>query len=437
MKNIKTEHRENMDKAAVYMKKGDENYDIPGNITSFSDLCRFFAGYEFDFSMKKNESDNKSLDTNFDKDDFIINMPFFKMIIDTITDLIVFLDDNRRIVFANKAFCDFTSMDHHKTIGLRLGEALGCAHAYEEAEGCGSTKFCRECGAAKAISSSLGNNISSSLGNKCYVQECRIIPKQEGGDFLDLQVKSVPFKIKRDKYIFLVITDISHEKRRRALERIFFHDILNLTGNIQGLTELITSGYAEKRRMYEELLLKSARMLVEEIHSHRILFAAESNVLTVDIDFISSLDILKEVRSLYENHYVAKDKNLIVDKSSVNVDFESDKNLLMRVLGNMIKNAFEASGKGETVTIGCGTDGKMIMFWVNNPGVIPCDVRLQIFQRSFSTKGKGRGLGTYSIRLLTERYLKGLATFSTSESQGTTFRVFYPVKFHKDDGNDK
>jgi len=70
---------------------------------------------------------------------------------------------------------------------------------------------------------------------------------------------------------------------------------------------------------------------------------------------------------------------------------------------------------------------KGIRFWVNNPNFMPREVQLQVFQRSFSTKGAGRGLGTYSIKLLTERYLKGMVSFSTSPETGTTFQAWYPM----------
>ena len=43
---------------------------------------------------------------------------------------------------------------------------------------------------------------------------------------------------------------------------------------------------------------------------------------------------------------------------------------------------------------------------------MPRQVQLQIFKRSFSTKGAARGLGTYSMRLLSERYLKGVVSFT-------------------------
>ncbi|MGO9255131.1 MAG: hypothetical protein ACLQU1_02335 [Bryobacteraceae bacterium] len=58
---------------------------------------------------------------------------------------------------------------------------------------------------------------------------------------------------------------------------------------------------------------------------------------------------------------------------------------------------------------------------------MPAKVRLQVFQRSFSTKGMGRGLGTYSIKFLTERYLQGQVSFGSVEGEGTTFMACYPL----------
>ncbi len=58
---------------------------------------------------------------------------------------------------------------------------------------------------------------------------------------------------------------------------------------------------------------------------------------------------------------------------------------------------------------------------------MPEAVRQQVFQRSFSTKGgKGRGIGTYSARLLAERYLGGRLTFSSTADAGTSFVLELP-----------
>ena len=101
--------------------------------------------------------------------------------------------------------------------------------------------------------------------------------------------------------------------------------------------------------------------------------------------------------------------------------------LLGRVLGNLVKNAVEASRPGMTVTVSASVTGEGVVFEVHNPSVMPRDTQLQVFQRSFSTKGSGRGLGTYSVRLFTERYLGGSVTFRSTEGEGTTFRVTLPL----------
>jgi sensor histidine kinase regulating citrate/malate metabolism len=93
----------------------------------------------------------------------------------------------------------------------------------------------------------------------------------------------------------------------------------------------------------------------------------------------------------------------------------------------MLKNALEASLTEEIITIGCdevSTDN--LCFWVHNPQYLRADVRDKIFSRSFSTKGNGRGIGTYSIKLIGERYLKGSVTFTSSIDTGTTFSITLP-----------
>jgi signal transduction histidine kinase len=93
----------------------------------------------------------------------------------------------------------------------------------------------------------------------------------------------------------------------------------------------------------------------------------------------------------------------------------------------MLKNALEATEIGGTVVIRCVRQGEHVVFSVNNPSVMPQEVQLQIFQRSFSTKaGTGRGIGTYSVKLLGEHYLGGKVEFSSEESEGTTFTITLP-----------
>ncbi len=129
-----------------------------------------------------------------------------------------------------------------------------------------------------------------------------------------------------------------------------------------------------------------------------------------------------------KNHTVAQNKTIVLEKGTENIIFMSDMKLLSQVIINMLKNALEASVANDIITVGCTKSINSVTFTVHNPAFIPRSTQLQIFNRSFSTKGFNRGIGTYSMKLLTENYLKGNITFISNEDSGTTFKVEIPFK---------
>ena len=128
------------------------------------------------------------------------------------------------------------------------------------------------------------------------------------------------------------------------------------------------------------------------------------------------------------HHSVANNKCINIDEDSVNIEMVTDELLLKRVLTNMLKNALEATDGNGCVTLGTKIENGIIEFWVQNPAVMPRDVQLQVFQRSFSTKGNNRGLGTYSMKLITEKYLEGKVGFLSNKLEGTKFFAKLPVE---------
>ncbi len=115
-----------------------------------------------------------------------------------------------------------------------------------------------------------------------------------------------------------------------------------------------------------------------------------------------------EVRNTLQHHWVAEGKTIQLSGNAQDIIFSADPVLLRRVMINLTKNALEACKEGEVVALGFEPSSQdAIALYVHNPGVMSRSVQLQLFQRSFSTKDASRGLGTYSIKLLTEQYLKG------------------------------
>lgn len=346
------------------------------------------------------------------------SIPLFEKVLGSVPDILLFLNEQRQIVLANDAAFNFLGMEPTlNLLGNRPGEAFGCVHAAETAAGCGTTEFCQTCGAVQAI-------LNAQRGSS-DVKECRIAIK-DSWDALDLRVSTAPFDYEGQRLTICALQDISHEKRRRALERTFFHDVLNTVGGLRGFVELLLESTPEEVPEVASTVSKISAQLIEEIETQRSLLAAETNELSANLEDLNTKEILEELAVVYRRHEVAKGKSITIAGESENLVFRSDYALLLRVLGNMLKNALEATPVQGNVTLGVRSDADRVEFSVNNPTFMPRDVQLQVFKRSFSTKGSGRGIGTYSMRLLATRYLSGTVDFSSSEAQGTTFRLCLP-----------
>lgn len=348
---------------------------------------------------------------------FLTTCPDLQTILDAVPDVVIALNRQRQIVFANRSALALTGRQMTQLLGLRPGEALNCIHAYESEGGCGTTAFCSTCGAVRAI-------LASQRG-QANVEECRILVR-DSNDALDLRVWAVPYQMNGERLTIFTIQDIRDEKRRSALERVFFHDVLNIAGALSFAAQIIRETRPTELQDLPELLNAMTEQLIEEIKAQRDLLNAENHELVVHPEAIDAQALLHAVVESYRQHQVAQGRTIQLAPSADPATIVSDPTLLRRVLGNMLKNALEATPASGTVTVGYRPAGDEIEFWVHNPTAMPRDVQLQVFQRSFSTKGRGRGLGTYSMKLLSERYLGGRITFDSSPATGTTFRATYP-----------
>lgn len=341
-------------------------------------------------------------------------------LLDAMPQVVMILNRNRQILFGNGALQVFAAAQGWKSfIGLRPGELLSCQHAVAAEAGCGTGEACCTCGAIEAV--------LAALAGEGGTHECRVLRKgRDGIEALDLKLWGTPFNWKGGKFALVTVADISDSKRRQLLEKIFFHDILNTAGALGNLLELLSNGVVTIDKAQDDLI-EMTRDLISEIRSQRELLAAERNELKVNLTTLHSGILLERVARMYRSSPVALEKEIAIAGDCCGTFFTSDETLLCRVLGNLVKNALEASSPGQRVTLRCSTNGEGISFSCHNEGVIPRKVRLQIFLRSFSTKEPGRGVGTYSVKLLTERYLHGTVSFVSTPEEGTIFTATLPI----------
>jgi len=333
---------------------------------------------------------------------------------------VVVLNLNRQIVLFNEGFRSLTIVaGNEDPTGLRPGEALGCVHGCASDSGCGTTRFCRYCGAALAI--------LDGLRGRQAVEDCRMVRKGAVGDeALDLQVFASPLKIGTKTYCVCTALDISHEKRRNAMERVFFHDVLNSASGMRMLAGLLEDGIGPEREEAGALLSQSSEKLIDLIMAQKTLLAAEQGRLEVCASDTDSVAILERVRAAMDHHPEARERLLEIPADAEILPLVTDAKLLALILGHLTLNALEASEPLARVVLDCREEGGEVVFTVRNEGVMPDKVQLQLFKRSFSTKGAGRGLGLYAARLIGEDYLGGRLTFVSALDTGTVFSLCLP-----------
>lgn len=333
----------------------------------------------------------------------------------------IILNENRQVVYANNVILDFLEMEMDQLLGQRPGEFLECMNALDAPSGCGTHRFCKECGALSAI-------LAAQAG-KVKQNECRIFSKNENRHFAwDLSVKASPFHFNGKSFVLYSITDISDAKRKEVLERTFFHDILNTAGGVYGFSEYLKEELEAIQSEYSEIatiIYDMSNRLVDEIKGQRMLLAAERNQIILDPEEIALPDHLDNVINSFKKFEDNENFRLQIGYCD-SITLKTDKSLFNRILVNMIKNAVEACQDDGFVLVSAEDRGEQVLFSVFNNTYIEESIQHQIFQRSFSTKGKDRGIGTYSIKLFGEDYLKGEVWFESSKENGTTFYLKIP-----------
>lgn len=353
--------------------------------------------------------------------DALAESPLIRAIQESIDGYLMILNAQRQVLAVNgQLLRDLGFGGSDCTTGRRPGEILSCVHSSETPGGCGTSKSCSTCGAVLSI-------LASQREGRPVTDEClATVHRGDNSEAVEFRVRASPVRVGDQELTVLVLHDISGDKRRDALERVFFHDILNTIGGLQGWSSLLAHDVGDPKEMAARIVFLSQR-LAREVRDQRALLEAENGTLRIQRESESVKAILVSLPPIFEAHAVAKGKALVMPDVSPDERVVTDASLLLRILTNMVKNAFEASAPGECVRVDFERRDGQVVFSVHNEGAMPETVALRVFQRSFSTKGgQGRGLGTYSMKMFGERYLGGKVGFETSLEAGTTFFIRLP-----------
>jgi len=231
----------------------------------------------------------------------VSDIPQLRDLLEAVPDPCAVLNRRKEIVFANRAFEAISWINLGRLPGEHARDGPR-VHPRGPAGMRGSSPSCQTCGALHAINEAQDDGAPAAA-------EWRLTRRDSEGNeqAIDLLAWTTPLRIGGEDFLVLALKDVSGEKRRQVLERIFFHDLLNTAGSLKSLCDLLGGGRltGEDREVFE-LIRTSAGILVEEIEAQRTLLAAEAGGLTVRWEPVRSREVLFQVEAQYRHHALAR-----------------------------------------------------------------------------------------------------------------------------------
>ena len=179
-----------------------------------------------------------------------------------------------------------------------------------------------------------------------------------------------------------------------------------------------------------ELTLRVTATLLEQIDNLSHIASEFSNFAVMPKavnEHIELNDILENVASLFKENEEAAIKLILPDEKIL---IFADKNQLLRVFNNLVKNALQAipSDRPGNVEITLEKAEHRAIVKVKDNGIgIPDDQKEKVFVPNFTTKSSGMGIGLAMAKNIVES-TGGYIWFETTLNEGSTFFVEFPVE---------
>ncbi|WP_319764202.1 ATP-binding protein [Maridesulfovibrio sp.] len=349
-----------------------------------------------------------------------INSELASEFIDSVPSPCFILNRDRRIVSYNTALTEAVGeKDVNMILGRRPGDLLRCCNSQKNY--CGDSPSCLQCGALQAIQTAMTGQKSE--------EECMLLANVDNKvKAYTFRVNASPIDIGEEQYYIIHLADISDKKHKEMMERVFLHDLLNAINGIANAGTLLRSeAVRPEQQELAEMIVERSHYMANEINAHRLFLSAETKKLELYNEPVDVVKFIESICTFYNTSQLGKGKNVSINSKVSKFSLTTDKRILYRIIENLVKNAVEASHPNGSIKVeACEKNGRAL-FTISNQGSLPMTVAHQIFKRSFSTKGSGRGLGTYSVKMFTENYLRGRVWFDSSLEDGTNFYVELPL----------
>jgi signal transduction histidine kinase len=232
----------------------------------------------------------------------------------------------------------------------------------------------------------------------------------------------------------IVLHDITQsrmlERLRDDLIHTMVHDLRNPIGSLTVALELfqddpITDEQRQMINISKESLNRMANMVNAILDIGRL----EAGSMPLERVVVSMREISDEIMNIEQPLAQQKTITLVHDVPNDLPLLDVDRDLIGRVIQNLVGNAIKFTPTSGTVSLKAVPENGMMLITVQDtgPGIAP-DVRDRLFQK-FATgkqKGRGSGLGLAFSRLAIDAHGGHIWVESTT-GEGTTFKFTLPL----------
>ena len=199
------------------------------------------------------------------------------------------------------------------------------------------------------------------------------------------------------------------------------HEIRNPLVAIGGFAKMLKENLKENDKNYEliNIIVKETDRL-ENILSNVLNYARINNYNPV---YRPVCDAIKEALKLLEYQKIEKELEILLIKDEEKIYLNYDYEKFIQVFFNLIKNAMQASQKGDKIEIFVKKIEKNVVIRVKDYGTGIKEKDLDsVFNPFFTTKSNGIGLGLSIVKQIINNH-NGEIFFITEENKGTEFVI--------------
>ena len=216
----------------------------------------------------------------------------------------------------------------------------------------------------------------------------------------------------------------------REMAKQVAHEIKNPLTPMKLSIQYLTHAFKSSPDNIEPLLKRVSNTLIEQIDSLAQIADEFSNFATMPRANNQQLKLNDLVESVHDLFKESKNTDVLLSLPEEAFYVFADKNHLVRVLNNMIKNAVEAipDSRHGRIEVSLSKKDNTAVIKVKDNGVgIPDDMKERVFVPNFTTKNSGTGLGLAISKNIIES-VSGKIYFETEKDVGTTFFVELPLE---------